>query len=52
LVSYAEGDDPVEAAQRYIRSPEAANDAKGFDIADILSVESTYLIPSARSPLS
>ena len=51
LVSYAEGDDPVEVAQRYIQSPEAVNDAQGFDIADILGVESTILVPSASSPL-
>jgi len=51
LVSYAEGDDPVEVARRYIASPEAANDARGFDVADILSVESTILIPAANSPL-
>ena len=51
LVSYAEGDDPGEVAQRYIQSPEATNDAKGFDVADILSVESTILVPSASSPL-
>jgi len=51
LVSYAEGDDPGEVAQRYIQSPEAANDARGFDVADILGVESTILVPSARSPL-
>ena len=51
LVSYAEGDDPGEVAQRYIQSPEAAEDARGFDVTDILSVESTILIPSASSPL-
>ncbi|MDR3514448.1 MAG: NIPSNAP family protein [Azospirillaceae bacterium] len=51
LVSYAEGDDPGEVARRYIQSPEAAHDARGFDVADILSVESTILIPSAGSPL-
>ncbi len=39
LVSYAEGDDPGEVAQRYIQSPEAADDARGFDVADILGVE-------------
>jgi hypothetical protein len=50
LVSYAEGDDPAEVAQRYIQSPEAANDARGFDVADILHVESTILIPAAGSP--
>ena len=51
LVSYAEGDDPVEVAQRYIQSPEAVNDARGFDVADILGVESTILVPSESSPL-
>jgi hypothetical protein len=51
LVSYAEGDDPGEAAQRYIQSPEAADNARDFDVADILGVESTILVPSASSPL-
>jgi hypothetical protein len=51
LVSYAEGDDPGEVAQRYILSSEATNDARGFDITDILSVESTILVPSTSSPL-
>jgi hypothetical protein len=51
LVSYAEGDDPREVARRYIQSPQAADDAKGFDVADILRVESTILVPSTSSPL-
>jgi hypothetical protein len=51
FVSYAEGDDPGEVAQRYIQSPEAASDARGFNVADILSVESTILVPSTSSPL-
>ena len=51
LLSYAEGDDPVEVAQRYIKSPEAAKDASGFDVADILSVDSTILVPFEASPL-
>jgi len=51
LLSYTEGDDPVEVAQRYIQSPEAANDARGFDVADILNVDSTILVPSNNSPL-
>jgi hypothetical protein len=51
LVSYAEGDDPCEVAQRYIQSPEAADDARGFDVADILGVESTVLVPATSSPL-
>lgn len=51
LVSYAEGADPGEVAQRYIQSPEAAHDASDFDVADILGVQSTILFPSASSPL-
>lgn len=47
MVSYAEGDDPGEVARRYIQSPEAANDARGFNVADILSVDSTILIPTS-----
>jgi len=51
LVSYAEGDDPGEVAQRYIQSPEAADDIRDFDVANIVSVESTVLVPSTSSPL-
>ena len=41
---------PSEVAQRYIQSPEAANDARGFNVADILNVDSTILMPSPGSP--
>ncbi|MGD0471976.1 MAG: NIPSNAP family protein [Candidatus Velthaea sp.] len=51
LVSYAEGADPIEVAERYITGPEAADDARGFDVADILDVKSTILVPSTNSPL-
>lgn len=51
LVSYSEGDDPGEVAQRYIQSSEATDDIRDFDVADIVSVESTVLVPSASSPL-
>ena len=47
LLSYAEDADPKEVAQRYIQSPEAAQDARGFDVADILGVESTILLPAS-----
>ena len=50
LLSYAEDADPKEVAQRYIQSPEATQDARGFDVADILSVESTILIPATITP--
>lgn len=52
LLSYDEGDDPKEVAERYIRSPEVAEDTKGFDANDILHVESTFLMPSPSSPLN
>jgi hypothetical protein len=47
LVSYGEGDDPGEVAKRYIQSPEAAYDTRDFNVADIVSVESTVLVPSS-----
>ena len=46
LLSYAQGADPKEVAHRYLQSPEAAADARGFDVADILGGESTILIPA------
>jgi hypothetical protein len=51
LVSYAEGDDPGEVTQRYMQSTEFADDVRDFDVADIVGVETTVLIPSASSPL-
>ena len=52
LVSYAEGDDPAEVTDRYLRSSELFDDTRGFDTADITGVETTVLIPMARSPLT
>ena len=52
LVSYAPGDQPGEVGQRYMQSQEFANDIRNFDVSDIVSVESTILIPSNGSPLS
>lgn len=51
LASYAAGEDPSEVAQRYMQSPEFAEDTKDFDKSDIVGVESTNLIPSTSSPL-
>jgi hypothetical protein len=51
LVSYAEGDEPGEVTQRYLGSTELADDVRDFDVADIVGVESTILVPSAGSPL-
>lgn len=49
LLSYADDADPKEVAQRYLQSPEAARDARGFDVADILGVESTILISATNA---
>ncbi len=51
LVSYAEDADPGEVTQRYMQSSEFADDIRDFDVADIVGVETTALIPSASSPL-
>ena len=52
LVSYAPGDEPSEVEQRYMRSPEFADDIRDFQVADIVGVETTILLPSTGSPLT
>jgi hypothetical protein len=52
LVSYAAGEEPGEVGRRYMQSSEFANDIRNFDVADIMSVESTILTPSTSSPLN
>ena len=51
LVSYAVGEEPGEVGRRYMKSTEFADDITGFDVSDIVGVESTILIPSTTSPL-
>jgi hypothetical protein len=51
LASYAADADPGEVSNRYMQSEEFADDITNFDVSDIVSVESTILIPSASSPL-
>ena len=51
LVSYAPGAEPSEVGQRYMHSTEFADDTRDFNVADIVGVESTILIPSTSSPL-
>jgi hypothetical protein len=51
LVSYAAGEEPGEVSRRYMQSTEFADDIRDFDVADIVSAESTILLPSTRSPL-
>ena len=52
LVSYAAGEEPGEVGGRYMQSPEFDADAKGFDVSEIVGVESTILTPSTGSPLT
>ena len=51
LVSYAAGEEPGEVVRRYTQSTEFAEEIKGWDASNIVSVESTILIPSTSSPL-
>jgi hypothetical protein len=51
LASYAAGEEPGEVVRRYMQSTEFAEEIKGWDVSNIVSVESTILIPSTSSPL-
>jgi hypothetical protein len=51
MVSYREGEDPVDVVRRYMGSPEFAEETKDWDRTNILAVQSTILKPSTRSPL-
>jgi len=51
LVSYAEGEEPGEVVGRYMQSKKFAEEVKDWDASQIVSVESTILIPTPSSPL-
>lgn len=51
LVSYPEGEEPGEIVRRYMASPEFAEETRGWDRSNIVSVQSTILCPSESSPL-
>ena len=51
LVSYAADMEPGEVARRYMQSTEFADDVTDFDVANIVDVESTILVPLTSSPL-
>jgi hypothetical protein len=51
LVSYAADMEPGEVARRYMQSTEFTDDVIDFDVANIVDVESTILIPLTSSPL-
>ncbi len=52
LVSYTASEEPGEISRCYMRSKEFAEDVRGFDVSDIVGVDSTILIPSTSSPLA
>ena len=52
LASYAAGDEPGEVVRRYMQSAQFAADINGFDVSNIVGVESTTLMPSTGSPLT
>lgn len=52
LVSYDAGEEPCEVGRRSMQSPEFADDTRDFNVADIVGVDSTILIPSTNSPLT
>lgn len=51
LIGYPPAADPDEVTRRVMASPEFAADMAGFDVADILDVQTTLLDPTAFSPI-
>jgi hypothetical protein len=51
LIGYPPAADPDEITRRVMASPEFAADMAGFDVADILDVQTTLLDPTAFSPI-
>jgi hypothetical protein len=51
LIGYPPAADPDEITRRVMASPEFAADMAGFDVDDILNVQTTLLDPTAFSPI-
>jgi hypothetical protein len=51
LISYPPDADPDELTQQIMASPDFAEDMAGFDVADILDVQSLLLDPASFSPI-
>jgi hypothetical protein len=51
LIGYQPAADPDEITRRVMASPEFAADMAGFDVTDILEVQTTLLDPTASSPI-
>jgi hypothetical protein len=51
LICYPAGADPEELTRHIMASPEFAADMAGFDIDEIVDVQSTLLDPASFSPI-
>jgi hypothetical protein len=51
LIDYPPGVDPAQLTQHIMSSPEFAADMAGFDIDDIVDVQSLLLDPTPSSPI-
>ncbi|MEZ0352093.1 NIPSNAP family protein [Mycobacterium sp. pR1184] len=51
VISYPPGANSEEVTRRVMASPEFAADMAGFDVADILDVQTTLLDPTPSSPI-
>ena len=51
LISYPPDADPDELTRQIMASPDFAEDMAGFDVADILDVQSLLLDPASFSPI-
>jgi NIPSNAP protein len=51
LIGYPSGADPDELARHIMASPEFAADMAGFDVDDIVDVQTTLLDPTPFSPI-
>lgn len=51
LIGYPPGADPEQLTQQIMTSPEFAADMAGFDVDDIVDVQTTPLDPTSFSPI-
>ena len=51
LIGYPPGADPEQLTRHIMTSPQFAADMAGFDVGDIVDVETTLLDPTSFSPI-
>ena len=51
LIGYPPGADPDEITRQIMASPEFAADMAGFDVDDVVDVQTTLLEPTSFSPV-